>query len=400
MGYKSLKKILGEKNLERKCFVLFGIALVVLLGGGFWFVASVATNRVLATTNSKGREHVRAAIYDIHWDRWELEPRFIPLRRQLVKDLLPPKFEKKVLSLDFPEGSPAWRDYILLSLSEEEQAVVRDLKQHHQAQLAERAKPANAEEKDPLKLAADEKEEEETEPVFASRITRKRDTYEYDYNYYQAVTWSHNCVECHVPHVRGFATAAADAPVFSQASLPFFVVKVTIPYDETGRPISTSRGLFCWRWPLSPVVVSVLALWVIVRYVIVKPLKHLRDVSDAVSRGHIEQRAEIHTGDEFEELATASTGCCATWSKRRRRSATSTTNLDAKVDELAQPNMRLYEMNRLKSDFLANMSHELRTPLNSIIGFSEVLQGIESLTDKQTPLRAEHPEVGPACCST
>ena len=57
--------------------------------------------------------------------------------------------------------------------------------------------------------------------------------------------------------------------------------------------------------------------------------------------------------------------------------------LDVKVDELAQVNMQLYEMNRLKSDFLANMSQELRTPLNSIIGFSDVLQGIDSLTDKQ-----------------
>jgi signal transduction histidine kinase len=45
--------------------------------------------------------------------------------------------------------------------------------------------------------------------------------------------------------------------------------------------------------------------------------------------------------------------------------------------------MRLYEMNRLKSDFLATMSHELRTPLNSIIGFSEVLDSIKSLDDKQ-----------------
>ena len=58
-------------------------------------------------------------------------------------------------------------------------------------------------------------------------------------------------------------------------------------------------------------------------------------------------------------------------------------DLDGKVDELAQMNMRLFEMNRLKSDFLATMSHELRTPLNSIIGFSDVLGSIDSLDDRQ-----------------
>jgi signal transduction histidine kinase len=59
------------------------------------------------------------------------------------------------------------------------------------------------------------------------------------------------------------------------------------------------------------------------------------------------------------------------------------TNLDAKVDELAQVNLSLHEMNKLKSEFLATMSHELRTPLNSILGFSDVLGTADNLNERQ-----------------
>jgi signal transduction histidine kinase len=123
--------------------------------------------------------------------------------------------------------------------------------------------------------------------------------------------------------------------------------------------------------------------YLIVRYVIVKPVKHLKEVSDAISAGELNVRSEIQTGDEFEDLSHAFNRMLRNLVSMQERLKKANTGLDRKVDELAQANMALYESNRLKSDFLATMSHELRTPLNSILGFSEVLLSGDSLSDKQ-----------------
>jgi two-component system sensor histidine kinase BarA len=122
---------------------------------------------------------------------------------------------------------------------------------------------------------------------------------------------------------------------------------------------------------------------VIVRYVIVKPVKHLRDVSDAIAAGKLTIRSQIQTGDEFEELSHAFNRMLHNLVAMQQELRDVNHDLDKKVDELAQANLALFEMNRLKSDFLATMSHELRTPLNSIIGFSEMLSTNESLHERQ-----------------
>ena len=45
-----------------------------------------------------------------------------------------------------------------------------------------------------------------------------------------------------------------------------------------------------------------------------------------------------------------------------------------RTEDLTAANLRLRELDQLKSMFIASMSHELRTPLNSIIGFSGVIE--------------------------
>lgn len=163
---------------------------------------------------------------------------------------------------------------------------------------------------------------------------------------------------------------------------PLQAIKVIMPYKETEAAISQANAILI-TVAVATVFVSMLGLYLIVKVVIVKPLKHLRDVSDEISRGNSQLRAEIETNDEFQELAGSFNRMLHHLMDTQGELEQVNGELDARVDQLAQLNMRLYEMNRMKDDFLANMSHELRTPLNSIIGFSDVLQNIDSLDEKQ-----------------
>jgi signal transduction histidine kinase len=195
----------------------------------------------------------------------------------------------------------------------------------------------------------------------------------YEYHYYGPVYASETCVVCHREHNRRPDLKVGDL---------LGVVKIAFPLEKTQRSLAWNNAVLL-ATGIVTAFLAMLAAYAIVRYVIVKPVLHLKEVSDAVAHGALDQRADIRTGDDFEELSHAFNRMLRHLVTMQEEQQALTRGYELKNDELAQANLRLYELNNLKNEFLATMSHELRTPLNSILGFSDVLVGAPNLSDKQ-----------------
>ena len=350
MSYRSFKRVLGETSLERKCRILFGGCLFILIAGSFWWYGMMTESLVNKQNETKGRLLVDTILTVKHWEKLETNEQFKPVLQVLSANLQSLKYEYSFIHpRELETNHPP--------LDEFEREFVEE---------ARRTEPPAAPAVD---LAKGPNEDEERQVKSNHRLVNDGRVYEY----YQAIYASRTCIDCHRSYKGPDNLTEGDLMA---------VAKVGISNDPNRRDLSWNRAILL-STAIITVFLAMIASYVIVWYVIVKPLKHLRDVSDAVSRGDIEQRADIHTGDEFEELSNAFNRMLRHLLTAQEELRQVNSNLDVKLDELAQLNMQLFEMNRLKSDFLATMSHELRTPLNSIIGFSDVLGSISSLDEKQ-----------------
>lgn len=359
MANRRISRAVGSTSLEIKCLFLFGIFLLVVMAfslGLYWWV----TKRV---------------VYEQH-----------PVMADvLVDQLMLQKHWKGLETTPGPGSFKATIEKLMTDFAEE--LVKKDVEAtflyREDAPLAPTGRRAQA---------ASDFEINLFRQFMTPRLNQESGEYEHEpvtvlgkerYDYYQPIYAKQDCLDCHRTVSPG---GVFDAGTFTTELLGpgelMAVAKISLPNASLRDKINSA-----WNWLLAVAIITafmaMIAFYVVIRYVIVRPVRHLRDVSDSIAHGDINMRADIHTGDEFEALAVAFNRMLRHLVDAHDELRNANVNLDVKVDELAKLNMQLYETNRIKSDFMATMSHELRTPLNSILGFSDVLGSIDALDAKQ-----------------
>jgi two-component system, NarL family, sensor histidine kinase BarA len=422
MAYRSFKRVLGETNLERKCRNLFGACLFVLIFCAFMGVDRVAEGLLRENTRSRASKLLSITLSKEHFLNL---PEYAEMYQGIISQLQLPDSNYDIITFDpqslLTEETKLHDVNAKAPADEEEQEIVSDLQREMLERLAkksdelEKAKAAKAP-ADPaasVDVAAGSPVTSGQTPkanpagfdktalisslLGEPRLFRERFSGN-DYIYYEPISFKFECRHCHsLPTPMAGMTSdglGATTGLKDEASSAFFprpdselapypyVVKIMLPRGELTTATNKARAILITVAILTAFLAWVGLYW-IVKYVIVKPLNHLRDVTENVSRGDTELRAEIYTGDEFEDLASSFNRMLRHLIDTQNALQTTNDELDGRVDDLARANMQLYETNQIKNEFLANMSHELRTPLNSIIGFSEVLQNIDSLNEKQ-----------------
>jgi len=407
MANSFLKTLVGGWSLERKCLLFLGLALLGSLILAFYAVQVVASVLVMRTTRQSARDYANTVIGWKH-----ISTDFKPLDAQKGTAIAPstefartqsPDYRTRVLELLRPYMLPSRYEYEILRIEDTLEheslrapiATGKNLERMNRihAKLAEKdsiaaedAKQSEEKRRLTIRLNPDPSTPTTNSPAkgltapLADSINHifEEDRSSDSYFYFHPIEFDKkNCLdECH--HKLPSSSETLTTPSLD----PYRIILVKMPYRDT-------QVWSMWIYAvLTSIAICTLALslffvhWVLKRLVI-RPLSYMKNVSEEITQGDTKLRFLVDTEDEFHELSESFNRMLRHMTETQEQLESVNLEKDLRVDELARVNLQLFEANRLKGEFLTNMSHELRTPLNSILGFSEVLQGFESLTDKQ-----------------
>ena len=254
MSYRAFKRLLGETDLERKCRFLLGKGILLLMTLSFWAYARQTEGLAYDQMVTSGRLLVPPIL----------------AREHLQSD------RRDAVNAFQQQSERAWPD----ALSEYRYKVLKpDARQPEQKPEGDEVAVVN-------RLAANPDMAEETVNQSAQGV----------FHYYGVIRPQQSCVDCH--NRLPAATGTVRIPI-KEGDL-MAVVKVTLSTRAIETGANVNRALLL-SFALLTAILIMTGSYLIIRYVVVKPVKHLKAVSDAIVAGQLNVRSEIHTGGRTEE---------------------------------------------------------------------------------------------------
>jgi hypothetical protein len=264
LSYRTFKHLVGETSLERKCRFIFGGGILALVSLSFCWYGQKTESLVIGQKTEGARLLVGPVLQKFHTKKL--------LIGQNTQDLID-EWADDHSSLN---ENPGYDSHLITPFQpRDEEHLPRD---DFEAEVVASFLRAAAREGESAHQPMVRRTSAflDGTPSYRWQIVAGRK----EYQYVEAVLFKPSCIDCHKSLTR--IDPASGKHVFARPYDLAAAVVVKLPMDKTNKDINRNRAILI-STAMVTALLAMLASWTIFRYIIAKPVKHLRDVCEGLT---------------------------------------------------------------------------------------------------------------------